>query len=173
MTAGRAATAKGPQMKKLTHELSYPGATVDQVAAMLGDREFREAVCEAQRVLRHTVAISHAGETKVVEMQQVQATSGIPSFAKRLVGDETEILTKEIWSSTTEAIIDINIPGKPGEMTGTIILVETAAAVVETVDLAISVAIPLVGGKIEAVLLDLMTKALKKEHQVGREWLAR
>ena len=50
-------------------------------------------------------------------------------------------------------------------------LTETAAAVVETVDLQITVAIPLVGGKIEGLLADLMTKALTKENEVGLDWL--
>ncbi len=160
-------------MKKLTHELTYPGATLDQVAAMLGDPAFREAVSDDQRVLRRTVQISASGDTKVVAIEQVQATSGVPGFAKKIVGDETTIQTEENWSSPNTATVAIKIPGKPGEMNGTIVLAESAAGVVETFDLAISVGIPFVGGKLESLLADLMLAALKKENQTGQAWLAR
>ena len=140
---------------------------------MLGDPAFREAVCDAQGVLRHTVTISGSGETKVVEIEQVQATSGVPGFAKKIVGNETTIQTEERWSSPTAAAQAIKIPGKPGEMNGTICLSETGDGVVETVDLAISVGIPFVGGKLESLLADLMLAALKNENQTGRTWLGR
>ena len=44
-------------MKKVTEELRYDGATIQQVNAMLGDPAFREQVCEYQHVSRHTVQI--------------------------------------------------------------------------------------------------------------------
>jgi len=44
---------------------------------------------------------------------------------------------------------------------------------VETVDLTIKVNIPLVGGKIEGLIADLLLKALKAEHKVGQQYLTR
>ena len=159
-------------MKKLSYELTYPGATVDQVAEMLGDPAFRQAVCDAQHVLRSKINVFPQGDGKVVEMEQVQATKGVPGFAKKLVGDETTIVTTETWSSATDADLAIAIPGKPGKMQGTIRVAQVGADAVETVDLAITVSVPLVGGKIEGLLSDLMTAALKKENEAGRKWLA-
>ena len=43
----------------------------------------------------------------------------------------------------------------------------------ETVDLDVKVSIPLVGGKIEDLIADLLLKALKVENQVGRDYLSR
>ena len=43
----------------------------------------------------------------------------------------------------------------------------------ETVDLDIKVSIPLVGGKIEGLISDLLLKALKVENRVGRDYLSR
>ena len=37
----------------------------------------------------------------------------------------------------------------------------------------IKVGIPLVGGKIESLIADLLPKALKAENNVGRDYLAR
>ena len=158
-------------MKKMTHELRYPGATVDQVAAMLADPAFREAVCEAQRVVRSDISIEGSGAGMRVRQEQVQATSGVPGFAKKLVGETTTIVAEESWSSATAADLSIAIPGKPGDMKGTIALAEDAEGVVETVSLAISVGIPLVGGKIEGLLADLMHSALKAENRTGTTYL--
>lgn len=159
-------------MKKLTHELTYPGAGLDEVSAMLGDPAFRERVCEAQRVLSKEVTITPAGTGRTVEIRQVQATSGVPGFARKVVGEETTLVQTERWTSPTAATVEVDLPGKPGEMTGGISLAETDGGVTETVTLDISVGIPLVGGKLEGLMADLMTKALKAENRVGRDWLA-
>jgi hypothetical protein len=159
-------------MKQLTYELTYPGASVDQVAGMLGDPAFRQAVCDAQHVLRSTISISPTGDGKVVEMEQIQATRGVPGFARKLVGDETAIVSKETWSSATDADLAITIPGKPGHMNGTIRVAQVGDDVVETVVLAITVSVPFVGGKIEGLLSDLMSAALEKENEAGLAWLA-
>ena len=43
----------------------------------------------------------------------------------------------------------------------------------ESIDLDLSVRIPLVGGKIEAMVAGMFSDALDVEHRVGTEWLAR
>ncbi|MGD9961067.1 DUF2505 domain-containing protein [Nocardioides sp.] len=159
-------------MKKLTHELTYPGASLDQVVAMLADPAYREAVCDAQRVLRRSVSVEGAGAGMRVRQEQVQASTGIPGFAKKLVGDEITIVTEETWSSDTAAAVTVSLPGKPADMAGSISVVDSGGAVVEIVVLEISVSIPFVGGKVESLLVDLMGSALSKENEVGRTWLA-
>jgi hypothetical protein len=60
-----------------------------------------------------------------------------------------------------------------GALTGTLTKEQRGTDVVQTVTLDIKVGIPLVGGKLEGVVADLMGKAMAKENQVGREWLTR
>jgi hypothetical protein len=108
-----------------------------------------------------------------VTIDQVQAAQGIPSFAKKFVGDEINIVQQESWSSATEGDITVTIPGKPGEMKGTARLAESGGVTTETVDLTVKVNIPLVGGKIEGLIADLLLKALKAENKVGRDYLSR
>lgn len=48
-------------MKRVQENLRYDGATVEQVFSMLGTQEFREAVCDYQRVLHRTVTTGHEG----------------------------------------------------------------------------------------------------------------
>jgi hypothetical protein len=161
-------------MKKLKHDLTYD-APASAVAAMLADPAFREAVVEAQHVLRHDVIVKGdpAAGSGTVQVEQVQTANGIPSFAKKFVGDEIVIVQDETWTSPTGADLRVAIPGKPGEMVGTILLSESGGTTTETVALDIKVNIPLVGGKIEGLVSDMLLKALRTEQKVGRDYLSR
>jgi hypothetical protein len=155
--------------KRLEHDLTYD-APPERVSAMLHDPGFRREVCEAIGVLRHDVTV----EGGHVRIEQVQSPAGIPSFATKFVGEEIRIIQDEHWATPDRAGITVTIPGKPGDMSGTTTLSATAdGGTVESVDMTVKVAIPLVGGKIEGLIADLLLKALKAENRVGRDYLSR
>jgi hypothetical protein len=159
-------------MKKVSEELRYDGATLEQVHEMLADPAFRERVCDHQGVLRHTVQIKKDDQGMTVEIDQIQAAQGIPGFAKKFVGDEINIVQTEDWTAPAKGNIHLEIPGKPGEMSGTALLTEDPDGTTETVNLSVKVNIPIVGGKIEGLIANLLSKALRAEHKVGLDWLA-
>jgi hypothetical protein len=103
----------------------------------------------------------------------VHSADGIPSVARKLVGDEINIVQVERWIDADAADITVTIPGKPGEMSGRITLAEDAGSTVESVTLDVRIGVPLVGGKIEKLVADLMVAALKAENKVGRDYLSR
>ena len=105
-------------------------------------------------------------------MERVQAVTGVPSFATKFVGDEITIVHAEQWRDLTSGTYTVGIPDKPGHIAGTVALREEGGRTVETVDLEIKVNIPLVGGKLEGVVSDLLEKALRTEHEVGVAYLA-
>jgi len=158
--------------RRLTHDLTYD-APADAVAAMLADPTFREEVCDFIGVTRKTVTIEAVGEGMHVTIDQWQPTSGLPSFATKLVGAETNVIQREIWTTPLLGDITVTIPGKPGDMTGTARLTEANGVTTESVDMTIKVGIPLVGGKLEGLISGLLLKALKAENQVGRDYLSR
>jgi C-terminal processing protease CtpA/Prc len=153
---------------RLAKQLTYD-APADAVAAMLDDVAFREAVLERQRVVRGSVDI----DGDVARIEQVRSADDIPAFARKFVGDEIVIVQTETWTSAHGADVELAIPGKPGEAVGTLTLVEDGGTTTETVELAVSVRIPLVGGRIEAMIADLVGHALDVEHEVGVQWLSR
>ena len=157
--------------RRLTHRMTY-AAPLSDVVEMLADPRFREAVCEYQRVLSADVEIDRSGDAMTVLVEQVQPASGIPSFAKKFVGDDIRIVQREDWSAPDTAELHVTIPGKPGHMDGTITLVETDGTTIETVDVEIRVNLPLVGGKIEGLVSDLLRKALVAEERVGHDYLS-
>lgn len=156
---------------KFEHTLRYD-ASPAEVFAMLGDAVFRERVCEAQHVSEATVEIDGVDDTMTVSIDQRRPSDGIPSFAKKFVGDTIHIAQREEWSSATDAVLDVTIPGKPGHMKGAITLRPDGDGTVETVSGELKVHIPIVGGKIEGLVIEIFEHALEAEQRIGKTWLA-
>lgn len=157
--------------KRLAHDLIYD-APLEQVAAMLRDPAFRDRVCARQRVVSHTTRVTTDGDAADVRVERVQAVTGVPSYAATFVGDEITLFHAEKWKDLTSGTYTVGIPDKPGQTTGTVTLRADGDRTVETVDLEIRVEIPLLGGKIEKVVHELLEKALRAEHEVGVAYLA-
>lgn len=159
--------------KKVRYELRYDGASPEQVYAMLSERDFRDAVCEFQRFPRRDVTITTTSAGMDVRVDQHRPATEVPSFARKFVGDEINIVQTESWSSTTSASLHVTIPGKPGDMLGTVTLNSVDGGTTEVVEVEVKASIPLVGGKIEGVIADMLGKALRAENKVGRDWLSK
>ena len=156
---------------KVREELAYD-APAAAVHAMLTNPAFRERVCTRMRVLRGSATVEAQGSASVVTIDQVQPAKGLPPFATRLVGDEIRIVQQETWTSQHHADVHVTIPGKPGDMVGTNELVESGGRTVEIVELEIRVRVPLVGGRIESLVADMLRKALAAENAEGRAYLS-
>ncbi|MEV5000955.1 DUF2505 domain-containing protein [Nocardioides sp. LML1-1-1.1] len=157
---------------RLVHEMTYDASLIE-VAAMLSDPEFRQEVCRNQRATSYSAEVEGNVDAKAVRIEMTQPTDKVPSFAKKIVGDSTTIVQTETWSSPSHAEVRVTIPGKPGEMAGTAVLVEKDGVTTETVTLDITVKIPLVAGKIEQLIAKLLGSALRAEERTGKAWLAR
>lgn len=155
-------------MSRIKQELVYPGADVDQVLQMLLTPGFREAVCDAQK---HMLGREVTVEGSKVTVDQRQDAGNIPSFAKKFVGAELQIVQSEVWDGP-HGDITVTIPGKPGAISGTADVRQDGDRVVETVVLDIEVNIPLVGGKIAKMIAEKLQKTLDVEEATGRRWLA-
>jgi hypothetical protein len=156
---------------KFSHEIRYAASAAD-VYAMLADESFREKVCAASGALSQSASVTPTSAGMDVVVDQTLPAHGIPAFATKFVGSEIQVLQKETWTSPTHADLEVTIPGKPGHLRGSITLAENAGETVETVSGDIKVSIPLVGGKLEALIGDLLASALRNEERVGRSRLA-
>lgn len=151
--------------------MTYDAALAD-VSAMLDDPAYRDRVIHAQGGVSGTFEITTDGDVTTAVVDQVQPAAGLPSFATKFVGPEINIVQREVWTSAEYADLHVTIPGKPGKMVGSISLVEDGGTTTETVAGEITVNIPLVGGKIEKLIADMLRKALRAEEQVARDYLA-
>ena len=156
---------------RFRHEMTYD-ATLAEVSAMLDDPAFRDEVIAAQGGVG-TFEIESVGEITTAVVDVVQPATGLPSFATRIVGSEINIVQREEWTSAEYADLHVTIPGRPGQMVGSITLDEDDGSTTETLEVEITVNIPLVGGKVEKLVGDMLRKALRKEEKVARDYLSR
>jgi hypothetical protein len=143
-------------------------APIDDVRAMLFDPAYREQVLAAQSVLRGTVDVTTEGDTTTVRTEQVQATDKVPSFVRKLTGDEIAISQVERWTGT-RAEVNSTVPGAPGTVTGTNELLADGAVTTLRVVRDVTVRLPLVGGKLAQFVGDMHTKALARS---SSSWVA-
>jgi uncharacterized Zn-binding protein involved in type VI secretion len=156
---------------RFTHELTYDAPPAD-VRRMLADPAFRQRVCDAMRSVRTEVSIADAGAGLDVVVDQTQPARGIPAFARSVVGDEVRVVQRETWTDASGGSFTVEIPGKPAAFTGTVALAAEGAGTVQTVTGDVKVKIPMLGGRLEGLVGDMLRAALQTEHRVGRAWLA-
>lgn len=157
---------------KFRHELRYD-APPDQVFDMLADPAFRQAACEAQDVISADVRLERDGEGFTLVIDMLQRTDDLPGFARTFAGDSTQAVQRETWTSTQGGDLEIEAPGKPTKMVGTIRLQPTGSGTTEVVELDIKVRVPIIGGKLEKLMGDKVQRGMDLEHEVGRDWLGR
>jgi hypothetical protein len=155
---------------RLRHELAYD-APPAEVLDMMSDPLFWEKVGQANDVISWTPTVtSDAGATRVV-IDEEQRTTGVPSFAKKIVGESTRVVITQVWRGH-EASYDIETPGKPTRVRGTATVSPNGSGAVLVYDLDIKASVPLIGGKLEKLVADLTEEGFDKEQTVGATWLA-
>jgi hypothetical protein len=157
-------------MKTFRTQLVYD-AEPAQVLAMLAEPAFREKVAHAQHAVSADVTVTRQGEGFTMVSTQEQDTSGLPAIAQKFVGATTTSVVTEQWADGTAGTITIEAPGKPITSSGTVTLGATGAGTTQTVEVEVKVRIPVVGGKLESLVVDALDAGYRKEQQVGTAWL--
>jgi len=156
---------------KLRHEIVYD-APLGDVFTMLSSPDFRKKSADAMGVISADVTVTPKGAGITVLIDQVQPTEGVPSFAKKFAGQTTRAVQTEEWADPSGGTISIETPGKPTSINGTISLTESGGRTIETLDVEVKVKVPLIGGKLESLMADLVAKGMDQEREAGVAWLA-
>jgi hypothetical protein len=151
-------------------EIHFPG-TLDEVRTMILDPEFRNQVSLA--------AGGQPAESQVVETPEgtlsVNDTrpdvSGVPAFARPIIGGHLVIHQEELWVAPHLARMTVHSEGKPGRIEGTITLTATHTGTTQTTEAEIRVTVPLVGGQVEKLMGRILGSLLKTQARIGAEWL--
>lgn len=151
----------------LTHSVRYDAPAAD-VYAMLTDPAFREKSATAQGVT--SVDVSVEGGDVRLEMQQ--PTTDLPGFARKVVGENSNVVQTESWNGVDTADFSITMPPLPGSITGTRVLKADGDGTLDTFEGQAQVKIPLIGGKLENLICSKLTEGWDNEHALGVAWLA-
>jgi carbon monoxide dehydrogenase subunit G len=155
---------------KLHHELTFD-ATPDEVLAMLTDPAYWDKVAVATAAISSSATTESSGGTTTVVVDQLQKVVGVPGFAKKFVGDSTRAITTQVWTGNTASYV-VDTPGKPTSMKGTLTVSAKGSGSALVYDLDVKASVPLIGGKLQSLVVELFTDGLGKEQSTGSAWLA-
>jgi hypothetical protein len=151
---------------KCEHTVRYD-APVDQVYAMLTDPAFREKAAWALGSTSVEVP-TDGGEVRI---DMVSPTTDVPAFARKIAGATTRAIQSERWRDGSVAELRLESPGKPVSVVGTRSLVPDGDGTLDTFTGEAKASIPLVGGKIEKLVVEKLVDGWNTEHGVGVAWL--
>jgi len=148
-------------------------AAPEAVFAMLGDSTFREEVCRAVGAESYAVSVTTTDTSFESMVETSSPVDGMPSIVKKFLGPSLTLHQVERWTSPTTGTMEVSIPGTPGSFRGTLVLGADGTGSAQTVEADIKVGVPLVGGKIEAMIGSGLGHVLKVQARVGADWLTR
>jgi hypothetical protein len=154
---------------RLRHDLTYAAAP-EAVLAMLTDPAYWDRVAAATGALSSKATVTAEGDSTTVVVDQEQAVQGVPSFAKKFVGESTRAINTTNWRGLSASYV-VDTPGKPTSMSGTAAIAASGDGSTLTYDLEVRASVPLIGGKLEKLVVELTTAGFDKEQAVGAAWL--
>jgi len=162
---------------KIAKSIEY-AASPEEVFAVLTDQAFQEAKCAATGAIRHTATVRTEADRTVITTERVLPTSGMPDFAKNMVGETLKVTETQDWgpadgNGSREGTVSMAVAGVPVALKGTLSLAPGGAGTVEAIDADLKASVPLIGGKIEKAAAPPVEDAITIEQRVAQEWLAR
>ncbi len=158
-------------------EITYEAGPAE-VAAMLADQAFVERKCDRMGALQRSVEMS--GDVTgpfTATSSRTMPTTDFPDVARKFVGETVTIKQVDAWQApeadgSREGTVDVEIMGAPLRVKGTMRLSPSGTGTLQTVDGELKASVPLIGGSLEKAAHPAIMSAIRKEQQVGREWLA-
>jgi Protein of unknown function (DUF2505) len=153
-------------------------ATPEEVFAIVTDTAFREQACEKTKALSYDVQVSTSGADTIVRVSRKMPAVDIPDMAKKFVGDTLTVVQTETWHAAAAdgsrtADVRGEIANTPVTLKGTASIAKNGGQTVQSIDLDVKVAVPLIGKKLEPTVVDAIRAGLVKEHDLGREWASK
>lgn len=153
-------------------DFAYPAA---RVHAVLTDEEFvRARLAKIGGRSSELVSIDVTGPTSRVVLRQGIDAEHLPSIVKRVTSGGVTIERVETWTLAGGAYtgtVDASVSGVSGSLQGRTELADAGTSSQLVLVGQVKVGIPLVGGKIEAVIAEQLAKLLSAEDRFTVKWL--
>jgi uncharacterized protein DUF2505 len=158
-------------------EISYPAGSPDEVFALIVDKEFRVAVCEATAALDHRVDVERRADGTARVTVERTLPANVPDFVKSFVGKTLTIVQTEEWgpadgNGMRVADLQIHVKGQPASMKGTQTLERAGTGTRQLIRGDLKVSVPFLGKRIEPEVAKAILAGAAKEEQTGRTWLS-
>lgn len=157
---------------KIDKTETYPGATNDDVFALVRDEDFRAHVAEQIHALAYEITSEEVGDGLRIQIDRTMPAE-LPDFVKKLTGDTIEVRQVETWGpraadGSRDGTVRVTIKGQPAQMNGTMRIADQGQGAGLTLEGEVKVAIPLLGKRIEPEVAKAILAALDVEAEEGR-----
>ena len=161
--------------KKLSETMSFD-APCSEVFAMMTNEDYVAKKIAGTAGTDPTISVVDQGSDVVVEAGR-NLPAQVPSFMKSFVGDAIRVDEVGRWSPADDlgartAQVTIDFAGTPAKAVGTMDLRPKGDGSEVLVNFEVKASVPLVGGKIEGVIVDQIVRAVRKENEIGNQWLS-
>ncbi len=160
--------------KKFNNVDSYTGSP-DQIWAMLSDQAYWAGKYETLGASNLQWKTFNATETALTVSSVREVAANLPAAAKKIIGDTAEVTQTEEWTKSGDELackITITTKGAPGGTNGSMAVKAAGAGSTWSVEFDIKVSIPLLGKKLEGIMLDETGENFVKEKIFNDKWLA-
>lgn len=143
-------------------------ADPETVFSMLTNPDFLEQVCVASQALEHEVSVNGS-------RTRTSRTLAAPESAARFTGPRLTIVEETDWREATGngrvGSVQLTVSGQPVSMTGEVQLSGGGPGSILVLTGELTVAVPLLGKKLEKSAAPAVLLGFETQEQVGRSWL--
>ncbi|MDZ7577926.1 MAG: DUF2505 domain-containing protein [Candidatus Nanopelagicales bacterium] len=150
-------------------------APAPNVFSMLSDVEFIELKCRRSGSIEVSAHVETDGDGMIIVSRRVLPAK-IPAFARSMVGETITLIETQKWGppdaeGSRAATFHADFGKAPIAFNGDLSLTAEDASASLTTTGMIKASVPLLSRKIESIALDWTQRYLRKESEVGSEWL--
>ena len=153
------------------HSFDKPAATVIKMFSDRAyfERKYKELKVDDLEVLE----CEKSGNKFRIKCRYKITNNAIPDFAKKFMGDKSTVTQQDAWDTgSMTGKLDIEIKGAPVKVSADMTLKNEGAGSANNLKWNVSCGIPLIGGKLEAVVSDDIKARAKSDIAASRKILA-
>lgn len=161
---------------KFAHEMTYD-APAPAVYAMLTDPKFQERRCAAGNPVESSSSVDRAEDGGATIHLMRLLSVQLPGMLQKLTGDKIRLTETQTWAGgpadagQRQGTLEVRIAGQSGGVDGRLVMKGTESRTTIALDADIKINVPLVGGKIENYVAEMIGKFLAKDEELGAAWL--
>lgn len=144
--------------------------SADSIMTMFSDRSYFERkyseLANSFEIREHR---HEANDFHIKAFLHYDFEAPVPGFAKKFIGDALTVTQEDTWDcETRKGQLDVHIAGAPVSIHADMELVETASGCENRMNWTIDCRVPLVGGKLEKLILQDITSKAPRDLEVSR-----
>ncbi|MFI9813085.1 DUF2505 domain-containing protein [Saccharothrix variisporea] len=161
--------------RRIEHLTTSRWPAADVYSALVDETYLRDRLDVLGGTGAALIAFDKADGTTSYQLKQGVPADKLPSMARSVLGGDLIIDRAESWTEAGyTGTVEVTLNGVPGRLDGTFTVADAAGGGSElTLVGQVKVSIPLMGGKLESLIVEQVALLLDKESEFTAEWLAR